>query len=138
MKHKLAACAALDHLPHLLKPPDFVEKEGLIRQNAAGAASVTIQEGGEFPHMGGHNAYYAKYQVLLKLNLVEVIDVVKEGSTGSKAEQGSQRRTDTQDIDTAGCTGCHRQDYPEVYRREYAYKFQKEIGKFAVRFQEEF
>lgn len=29
-------------------------------------------------------------------------------------------------------------DYTEVYCREYAYKFQKEIGKFAVRFQEEF
>lgn len=39
---------------------------------------------GEFPHMGGHNAYYAKYQVLLKLNLVEVIDVVKEGEQRTK------------------------------------------------------
>lgn len=34
--------------------------------------------------MGGHNAYYAKYQVLLKLNLVEVIDVVKEGEQRAK------------------------------------------------------
>lgn len=39
---------------------------------------------GEFPHMGGHNAYYAKYEVLFKLNLVEVIDVVKEGEQRTK------------------------------------------------------